>query len=295
MSPSFDALGVSADVVRALSARGITSPFDVQNLVLPDGLAGLDVLVASPTGSGKTLAFGIPMIERTARGGGQPSALVLVPTRELASQVVDEIRPLAKTRGLRIEAVYGGTSVMGQAKKARGAEILVATPGRLADLIDRQLISLRSIKVLVLDEADRMLDMGFRPQVDKLLSEVSTNRQTMLFSATLEGPVMELARRYTVERRQHSRQGAEGGGGGRDRARVPRRHDRRQAREPRRAARTRTRPCARLRPHQARRRQARQEAPSRPRRTVGGHAREHVAERPRAVARSGSSRVRSRR
>ena len=198
MSPSFDALGVSADVVRALSARGITSPFDVQNLVLPDGLAGLDVLVASPTGSGKTLAFGIPMIERTARGGGQPSALVLVPTRELASQVVDDLRPLAKTRGLRIEAVYGGTSVMGQAKKARGAEILVATPGRLADLIDRKLVSLRSIKVLVLDEADRMLDMGFRPQVDKLLSEVSTNRQTMLFSATLEGPVMELARRYTV-------------------------------------------------------------------------------------------------
>ena len=171
MSPSFDALGVSADVVRALSARGITSPFDVQNLVLPDGLAGLDVLVASPTGSGKTLAFGIPMIERTARGGGQPSALVLVPTRELASQVVDELRPLAKTRGLRIEAVYGGTSVMGQAKKARGAEILVATPGRLADLIDRRLISLGAVKVLVLDEADRMLDMGFRPQVDRLLSE----------------------------------------------------------------------------------------------------------------------------
>jgi superfamily II DNA/RNA helicase len=184
--------------VRALSARGITSPFDVQNLVLPDGLAGLDVLVASPTGSGKTLAFGIPMIERTARGGGQPSALVLVPTRELASQVVEDLRPLAKTRGLRIEAVYGGTSVMGQAKKARGAELLVATPGRLADLIDRKLVSLRSIKVLVLDEADRMLDMGFRPQVDKLLSEISTNRQTMLFSATLEGAVMELARRYTV-------------------------------------------------------------------------------------------------
>ncbi len=203
MSQSFHALGVSAEVVRTLAARGVNSPFDVQSLVLPDGLAGLDVLVASPTGSGKTLAFGIPLVERTARVGGrsavcEPRALVLVPTRELASQVVAELRPLAQAKGLRIEAVYGGTSVGVQAKRAQGAELLVATPGRLADLIDRRLASLGHVQVLVLDEADRMLDMGFRPQVDRLLARVPAVRQTMLFSATLEGPVMELARAYTV-------------------------------------------------------------------------------------------------
>jgi ATP-dependent RNA helicase RhlE len=195
---TFDALGVSAPVVKALEARGITSPFNVQSLVLPDGLAGIDVLAASPTGSGKTLAFGIPMIERTAGAGGHPSALVLVPTRELASQVVEELRPLAAARKLRIAAVYGGTSVGGQAAKARGAEILVATPGRLSDLIERRMVSLSAVRVLVLDEADRMLDMGFRPQVDRILASVPRNRQTLLFSATLDGPVAELARTYTV-------------------------------------------------------------------------------------------------
>ncbi len=203
MSQSFDALGVSAQVVKTLASRGINAPFEVQSLVLPDGLAGVDVLVASPTGSGKTLAFGIPLIERTAGSGDrrnatEPRALVLVPTRELASQVVGELRPLAAARGLRIEAVYGGTPLVSQSRKARGADILVATPGRLSDLIDRRLVSLASVRVLVLDEADRMLDMGFRPQVDRLLAGVPANRQTMLFSATLEGPVTELARAYTV-------------------------------------------------------------------------------------------------
>jgi ATP-dependent RNA helicase RhlE len=199
LSQSFEALGVSAPVVTALALRGITSPFAVQSLVLPDGLAGIDVLAASPTGSGKTLAFGIPLIERIAGAGGHPSALVLVPTRELASQVVEELRPLAAARRLRIAAVYGGTSVTGQAGKARGAEILVATPGRLHDLIERRLVSLAAVRVLVLDEADRMLDMGFRPQVDRILASVPRNRQTMLFSATLDGPVAELARTYTTK------------------------------------------------------------------------------------------------
>ena len=198
MIKSFAALGVSAPAVEALARLGIRSPFAIQALVLPDALAGLDVLAASPTGSGKTLAFGIPMIERTAGASAHPSALVLVPTRELASQIVEELAPLAKARGLRIAAVYGGTSVTGQTKRARGAEVLVATPGRLQDLLERKLVSLRSVRVLVLDEADRMLDMGFRPQVDRILEEIPQNRQTLLFSATLEGPVADLARTYSV-------------------------------------------------------------------------------------------------
>jgi superfamily II DNA/RNA helicase len=197
MSLSFSALGVSAPVVRALADRNITAPFAIQNLVLTDALAGVDILAASPTGSGKTLAFGIPIVERTAGADGKPAALVLVPTRELASQVVEDIRPLAAVKGLRIAAVYGGTSLGPQAKRAQGAHILVATPGRLFDLIERRMVSLSAVRVLVLDEADRMLDMGFRPQVDRILRGVSENRQTMLFSATLEGPVLELAREYT--------------------------------------------------------------------------------------------------
>ena len=199
MLQSFTALGVSAPVVEALARLGIRSPFAIQALVLPDALAGIDVLAASPTGSGKTLAFGIPLIERTVGASGHPGALILVPTRELASQIVDELEPLARAHKLRIAAVYGGTSVTGQAQRARGAEILVATPGRLQDLLERKLVSLDSVRVLVLDEADRMLDMGFRPQVDRILREIPQNRQTMLFSATLEGPVADLARTYTVE------------------------------------------------------------------------------------------------
>jgi ATP-dependent RNA helicase RhlE len=198
MIQSFAALGVSAPVVAALAQRRIRSPFAIQALVLPDALAGVDVLAASPTGSGKTLAFGIPMIERTAGASAHPGALVLVPTRELASQIVEELRPLAKARRLRIAAVYGGTSVTGQAKRAHGADVLVATPGRLHDLLQRKLVSLGSVRVLVLDEADRMLDMGFRPQVDQIVKRIPQNRQTLLFSATLEGPVADLARTYTV-------------------------------------------------------------------------------------------------
>jgi superfamily II DNA/RNA helicase len=197
MSQSFPALGVSAPVAAALDRLGATSPFAIQELVLPDALAGVDVLAAAPTGSGKTLAFGIPTIERTAGATGRPSALVLVPTRELASQIVADLRPLAAARNLRIAAVYGGTSVSAQAQKARSAHVLVATPGRLHDLLERRLVSLGSVRVLVLDEADRMLDMGFRPQVDRILERIPQNRQTMLFSATLEGPVAELARAYT--------------------------------------------------------------------------------------------------
>lgn len=198
MIQSFTALGVSAPVVESLARLGIRSPFAIQALVLPDALAGIDVLAASPTGSGKTLAFGIPLIERTAGASAHPAALVLVPTRELASQIVDELQPIARARKLRIAAVFGGTSVTGQVRRTLGADILVATPGRLQDLLERGLVSLASARILVLDEADRMLDMGFRPQVDRILEQVPQNRQTLLFSATLEGQVADLAREYTV-------------------------------------------------------------------------------------------------
>jgi len=197
MSESFAALGVSAKVAQALAERDINRPFPIQSLVLPDALRGLDVLAKSPTGSGKTLAFAVPIVERIERADGAPAALVLVPTRELAAQVTGELSMVAKARGLKVGVVYGGTSVTGQAKEARGAQILVATPGRLQDLVDRRLVALDRVRVLVLDEADRMLDMGFKPQVERILRRVPADRQTMLFSATLDGEVGELARAYT--------------------------------------------------------------------------------------------------
>jgi superfamily II DNA/RNA helicase len=193
---SFRALGVRSEIAGALEARGIHSPFKIQELVLPDALAGLDVLAKSPTGSGKTLAFGLPLAQRTGAGDG-PFALVLVPTRELAAQVADELGAPAKAAGLRIAAVYGGVPIRAQSKRAHGAEILIATPGRLQDLVERRLVKLDRVRILVLDEADRMLDMGFKPQVDAIVRRLPTERQTMLFSATLDGEVGELARAYT--------------------------------------------------------------------------------------------------
>jgi len=194
---SFRALGVSVEVASALEHRGIVEPFPIQALVLPDALAGLDVLAKAPTGSGKTFAFGLPVVERATPADGVPSVLVLVPTRELASQVADELELIGKQKGLRVAAVYGGAPIPAQAKRARGAHVLVATPGRLQDLVERRLVSLDQVRTLVLDEADRMLDMGFKPQVDRLVRRLPRARQTMLFSATLDGEVGELARAYT--------------------------------------------------------------------------------------------------
>ena len=193
---SFRALGVSAEVDQTMVARNITSPFRIQSLVLADALAGVDVLAKSPTGSGKTLAFALPIVERT-KPGNSPAALVLVPTRELALQVTDEIAAVAAPKRLRVATVYGGAPLGAQAKWARTVDIVVATPGRLQDLIDRRMISLDRVRILVLDEADRMLDMGFKPQVEKILQRIPQERQTMLFSATLDGEVFELAREYT--------------------------------------------------------------------------------------------------
>jgi ATP-dependent RNA helicase RhlE len=194
---SFAALGVSAPVTGALAARGISHPFRIQSLVVPDALAGQDVLAKSPTGSGKTLAFGLPIVERMDPRAGSPGALVLVPTRELAQQVVDEIQSIAAAKGLRVAAAYGGTPVAAQAKRVRGAQILIATPGRLQDFVERRLVSLADVRVLILDEADRMLDMGFKPQVERIVARLPRERQTMLFSATLDGEVGDLARAYT--------------------------------------------------------------------------------------------------
>jgi superfamily II DNA/RNA helicase len=188
---------VSQAVVDALAARSITEPFSIQELVLPDALAGLDVLAKSPTGSGKTLAFALPIVERVEPRDGKPSVLVLVPTRELAQQVTDELVLVGKPKGLRIASVYGGVPLKSQAAKAREAHVVVATPGRLEDLAQRRMLALDRIRILVLDEADRMLDMGFKPQVDKLVRRVPRIRQTMFFSATLDGEVGELAQAYT--------------------------------------------------------------------------------------------------
>src|SRR5690242_2474445 len=184
---SFRALGVSPEVAGALEQRGIITPFPIQALVLPDALAGLDILAKAPTGSGKTFAFGLPILERATPADGEPSAVVLVPTRELCAQVAAELEPLAVTKNLRVAAVYGGAPIAKQSKRARGAHVLIATPGRLQDLVDRKLVSLDRVRVLVLDEADRMLDMGFKPQVDRLVRRMPRERQTMLFSATLDG------------------------------------------------------------------------------------------------------------
>jgi ATP-dependent RNA helicase RhlE len=197
MQQSFRELGVSPPIVDALAARSIHEPFRIQTLVLPDALAGLDVLAKSPTGSGKTLAFAVPIVERTATADARPSALVLVPTRELAAQVSAELESLVPAKGLKVAAVYGGVPLHAQAKRAKSAHVLVATPGRLQDLAERRLVDLSHVRVLVLDEADRMLDMGFQPQVDRIVRQLPRNRQTMFFSATLDGPVGELARNYT--------------------------------------------------------------------------------------------------
>jgi ATP-dependent RNA helicase RhlE len=190
--------------VRALAARDITKPFPVQQLVVRDALAGHDLLVESPTGSGKTLAFGIPLLERLKPGRGHAAALVLAPTRELAGQIVDELRTVAAARDLELAAVYGGVGFGAQSKAARRADVLVATPGRLEDLIARGVVSLEQVQILVLDEADRMLDMGFKPAVDRIVRQTPKSRQTLFFSATLKGATGKIAGELTRDARRHT-------------------------------------------------------------------------------------------
>ncbi len=194
---SFADLGVSGAVCGALSRRGITAPFPVQRLVLEDVLAGRDVLVKAPTGSGKTLAFGIPLVDRL-EVSPSPTGLVLAPTRELAAQIVAELERIAAAGGLRVAAVYGGVGISAQAARAKRAHILVATPGRLEDLLARGTFTLDRVRMLVLDEADRMLDMGFRPAIDRIVGACPGTRQTLFFSATLDGVAGDVAARYTT-------------------------------------------------------------------------------------------------
>jgi ATP-dependent RNA helicase RhlE len=204
-TPSFSDLGVSDDVVSVLAARGIDAPFPIQVMVIQDATSGRDTLAKSKTGSGKTLGFAIPIVEQLDPNAKKhPEALVLVPTRELCTQVKDDFIDIAKAKHLRVKAVYGGTNVKEQAKGVDLAHILIATPGRLDDLVERRLVNLGSVRIFVLDEADRMLDMGFQPQVDRIVRHLPKQRQTMFFSATLDGAVGRIAEVYTRNPVRHS-------------------------------------------------------------------------------------------
>ncbi len=216
---TFASLGVSPALVQALSANDIRKPFPIQELTIADALAGRDVCGKAKTGSGKTLAFGLPLLMRTKKATpGRPTSLVLVPTRELAVQVAEVLADLAPTVGLSVSAVFGGGEMDRQVKRLRrGVDVVVATPGRLIDLVDRGDADLTAVRILVVDEADRMADMGFLPQVEWLLRHMPSERQTFFFSATLDAGIGQVvnrhlndpvvhevhARQLTVEEMQH--------------------------------------------------------------------------------------------
>jgi superfamily II DNA/RNA helicase len=198
---TFAELGVSDEIVAALSERGITEAFPIQTASIQAGLAGRDICGKAPTGSGKTLAFGIPAVDLCSMGTPwHPSVLILSPTRELATQIKDELEPLAKAKDRTILTVFGGTSIERDIKRLeKGIDILVACPGRLEDLIGRRCCDLRNVELVVVDEADRMADMGFLPAVKRLLDQTPSNRHTLLFSATLDGAVDMLIKRYQID------------------------------------------------------------------------------------------------
>lgn len=202
---SFAALGLSDEIVDVLHERGITSPFPVQALTIPDALAGRDVCGKAKTGSGKTLAFGLPVLQRMAKAEpNRPTGLVLVPTRELANQVTEELEPVAQAVGRRALAIYGGAPIEKQIERLdKGIDLVVATPGRMIDLIERKAVSVEAVAHVIVDEADRMADMGFLPQVEWILRNVDDDRQTLLFSATLDGAVNTLIRRYQHDPSMH--------------------------------------------------------------------------------------------
>ena len=192
-------LGVDEQIVSSLIKRGINTPFPIQGLTIPDALRGNDVCGKAKTGSGKTLAFGIPMVQNLDQPSedNNPRGLIMVPTRELATQVKEELDPLLNGKSLTALAIYGGANIEEQIKAIKlGIDIIVATPGRMIDLLEREEISLESLEMVVLDEADRMADMGFLPQVEWILRRVERNHQTLLFSATLDGVVNTLIQRY---------------------------------------------------------------------------------------------------
>lgn len=197
-SRSFSDLGVPTDLAQILSRVGIDSPFEIQTATIPDALAGRDVLGRAPTGSGKTLAFGIPMVVRLEKARPhRPTGLILSPTRELAEQIRRELAPLASERGRTVHAVYGGVGFGPQLKALRGGvDMLVACPGRLLDLMDQGEVRLDEVSIAVIDEADRMADMGFLPVVKQILDKTNKKRQTVMFSATLGKEVKVLTDRY---------------------------------------------------------------------------------------------------
>jgi superfamily II DNA/RNA helicase len=202
---TFKELGVAPGLVAALAEKGVVEPFPIQELTIRDALAGRDVCGKAKTGSGKTLAFGLPLLMRTPTAEARrPRALVLVPTRELAVQVHDVLKPLAEGSGLRLHAFYGGSPMDPQIKALRqGTDIVIATPGRLIDLGERGELSVEDIEIVVLDEADRMADMGFLPQVEWFLRRIARDHQTMLFSATLDRDVDHLIRLYLRDPVRH--------------------------------------------------------------------------------------------
>jgi superfamily II DNA/RNA helicase len=200
-SPTFAELGVRAETVEALAAAGITRAFAIQEYALPIALRGTDLIGQAPTGTGKTLGFGLPLLERVLApsegADGQPQALIVVPTRELGLQVARDLAAAGSTRGVRVLPIYGGVAYEPQVDTLKkGVEILVGTPGRLLDLAKQKHLKLGSIKALVLDEADRMLDLGFLEDVEKILAMLPEKRQTMLFSATMPDPIVALSRRF---------------------------------------------------------------------------------------------------
>jgi superfamily II DNA/RNA helicase len=205
MSTTFEQLGVPAELTTVLSKRGIHTAFDIQTATIPDAMAGRDVSGRAATGSGKTLAFGIPMVARVGKARPFfPRALVLAPTRELAEQIQVELAPLARARGRNIMSIYGGVGYEPQRRAIRkGADIVVACPGRLADLVNQGDIQLKEVDFVVIDEADRMADMGFLPEVKRLLDQTASNRQTLLFSATLDGDIDQLTKRYQNDPARH--------------------------------------------------------------------------------------------
>jgi superfamily II DNA/RNA helicase len=205
LSSTFASLGAPADIVSRLTARGITQPFPIQAATLPDALRGRDICGRAPTGSGKTIAFGIPLVARVTAGSARrPHGLVLVPTRELAAQVTRELRMIAGAAGRSVMPVYGGVAFGPQIDRLRlGVDIIVACPGRLGDLVRKNHVALDAVEAVVIDEADRMADMGFLPEVRRLLDQVRPERQTLLFSATLDGAVDVLVRRYQRDPARH--------------------------------------------------------------------------------------------
>jgi superfamily II DNA/RNA helicase len=205
MSVTFAQLGLPQPLVNALAKRDITEPFPVQAATIPDALAGRDVSGKAPTGSGKTLAFGLPLLARVAPAARQrPRALILAPTRELAEQIKRELQPVANAAHRRISALYGGVRYSGQKNALnKGVDVLVATPGRLEDLIEQRALELKHVEFVVIDEADRMADMGFMPAVRRILDQTSKRRQTLLFSATLDGDIAVLSRDYQRDPVRH--------------------------------------------------------------------------------------------